>query len=385
MFSDRVTSTSLPPLVELGELATETPGTISLGQGVPFYVPPWYIWEEFYGLLRYPEIHRYAPDQGRPSFRKELSMKLKSENTIPAEPEEIIVTPGANLAYYIAVSTLADPGDKIGLISPYYFNHEMACTLLNVKPVEIPLTDNLELRAELIEEVVADPRTKAITLVNPSNPTGKVFEISEIKMIRDLVEDYEKWLICDETYEYFVYEGDPHISGGSILGLVERTITIGSLSKSYGIPGWRVGYLHAPGDFAKEAIKVQDTTAITAPTPSQVLGELLLKERKTLIEEFFEYMKQNYEIAKKRLEDVPWLIPTPARGAYYLFPKIAKDISYSNGFEFAKKLILEAGVYAVPGEAFGRAGRGHLRLSFGNTRPKELNEAFDRLASYSPT
>ena len=371
--------------MELGKLASETPETISLGQGIPFYFPPRYIWEAFFDLLRFPEMHQYGPDPGRLSFRKEISKKLKKENKIPAHPDEIIITPGANLAYFIAVSTLADPGDKIGLISPYYFNHEMACTLLNVKPVEIPLVDDFELRAEFIEEVIADPKTKAITVVNPSNPTGKVFEIKEIKMIRDLVEDYNKWLICDETYEYFVYEGDHHISCGSILGLAERTVTIGSLSKAYGIPGWRVGYLHAPDDFAKEAIKVQDTTAIAAPMPSQVLGELLVRDRKTLIPEFFEYMKQNYEIAKKRLEDVPWLVPTPGRGAYYLFPKIAEDISYEDGFEFAKKLILEAGVYVVPGEAFGQAGKGHLRLSFGNTLPKELNKAFDRLASYSPS
>ncbi len=384
MFSNRVSKTSLPPLVDLGRLAAENPDTISLGQGIPFYRPPRYVLEEFIGVIPHPAIHRYAPDPGLPSFRKDLSMKLKRDNRIIAEPDEIIITPGANLAYFIAASTIADPGDRIGLISPYYFNHEMACTLLNIKPIEIPLTEDFELRSEFVEEVLADPRTKAITLVNPSNPTGKVLGIKELKMLRNLLEDYEKWLISDETYEYFVYEGENHISSASISGLSERTVTIGSLSKTFGVPGWRIGYLHAPIEFIKEAIKVQDTTAITAPTPSQVLGELLLQERKELIPEFFEYMKQNYEIAKKRLEEVSWLKPTPSRGAFYLFPRIIDDVSYSNGFDFAKQLILEAGVYAVPGEAFGKTGERHLRISFGNTTPNKLNEAFDRLVAYSP-
>ncbi len=383
-FSQRVKDTQPPPLVKLGRLASETPGCISLGQGVPFYGPPKNIIEEFEQQLKLLETHKYSPDPGIPELRHKLANKLKKENNISADPEEIILTPGANIGFHVALNTITDPGDKIILMSPYYFNHVMAATLLNVEPIDIPMTQNFQIPIEQIQKTLdldKKGRIRAIVLVSPGNPTGHVYEKSNLKQLVEIVENKELWIISDETYEYFTYSGKKHVSIASFKSISDKTITISSFSKTYGIPGWRLGYFHAPLDFIEQAIKVQDTTAICAPKPSQLLALKLLENKDKIIRNNISKMEKNYTLSRELVSEVPWLSETSSYGAFYLFPK---QTTGKSSMKIVEKIIKEAKVYMVPGEPFGKAGKHHLRISFGNTSQEQLIEAFDRLKKYKP-
>lgn len=362
-------------MLELGHLAANTPGCISLGQGTPYYQPDSAIFEKFQKLLQQNTMNEYAPDPGISQLRSKLVDKLRIDNSIKATPDEITVTNGANQAFVNILLTLADPGDKIGLISPYYFNHYMACQIGNINVEQIPLNDDYRISHERVEAAI-NKGIKALVLINPGNPTGMVHSRDELHLIADLIENTNVTLIADETYEYFTYQGSKHIPAASLSRLKDQTVSIGSFSKTYGIPGWRLGYYHAKLEVVDQAMKIQDTTTICAPSPAQFLGLILLEERERLVPEFTSLMENNHNVAKDLITEIPWLNPEPASGSYYLFPR---QITGLNTDQLTKKLISEYGVALVAGLGFGQDFEDHLRISFANVQEEILKEAFSRL------
>jgi aminotransferase len=308
-----------------------------------------------------------------PELRELISDKIQRDNSFNAEPSDIVITPGANQAFINILITITDPGDKIILLSPYYFNHAMACTLFGVDAIEVPLFDDFSIDYHTLENIIKGIKIKAIVLVNPGNPTGAVHGLDELNKIKDLILDTDILLIADETYEYFVYEGK-HVSAASVMG--DKVITIQSFSKTYGVPGWRLGYYHAKSDIIEASIKLQDTTVICAPAPSQFLGIELLNNRESMIPEFKKYLFNNYKLARDLIEEIDWMENGPSKGAYYFFPR--HNTKYSS-YDLSKKLILENKVYLVYGDAFGKAGEKHLRVSFANVTEEGLKESFSRL------
>lgn len=364
----------VPPLVELGQLANSTKGTISLGQGVPYYQPEEKYIKPVFSDLSKSELHRYTQDPGILEFREEISRKILSDFNIQVDPQTITVTNGANQAYVNSLLTITDPGDKIGLISPYYFNHKMAATFTNVDVVEIDLNPDYSLSQENIESAIAKG-VKAIVFVNPGNPTGSVHSIDDLKLLADLTENKDIWIISDETYEYFTYS-TKHIPMSTLDIVRGRLVTITSFSKTYGIPGWRLGYYYAPTEFVDHSMKVQDTTTICAPAVSQYLGINLLQNRSEIIPEYVQLMKNNHRLAKDLLEEVSWLEAENGEGAYYLFPK---QTTGKNTRQLAKDLIINHKVALVPGGNFGSNYENHFRISFANVKEEQLKEAFSRL------
>lgn len=373
MISKRIEQTASPPLVKLGQLAQDTENCISLGQGAPNYAPNIeFIQDKFFQKLT-KSYHQYTSDPGLPELRELISDKIRTDNNFSADPTDIVITPGANQAFINVLITITDPGDKIILLSPYYFNHAMACTMFGVEYIELPLLDDFRVDYHALEVIIKNIEIKAIVLVNPGNPTGAVHGLDDLRKIRDLIQDTDTILIADETYEYFVYEGE-HVSAASIMG--DKVITIQSFSKTYGVPGWRLGYYHATSDIIEASIKLQDTTVICAPAPSQFLGIELLKNRDKMIPKFKEYLFRNHKLARDLIEEIDWMENGPSKGAYYFFPRQNTEFS---SYDLSKKLILENKVYLVYGDAFGKAGEKHLRVSFANVTEEGLKESFSRL------
>lgn len=376
MISRRIEITPPPPLVKIGAYASKKKNCISLGQGVPYYSPP----EEL--VLKVinsnnPIIHKYTADNGMQDLRDSICQKYQDDFGINVNSNQVIITSGCNQAFINILISITDPGDKIGLISPYYFNHFMAANFLNVEALEIKLTENYNLDLNSIEKTMKQG-IKAIVLVNPSNPTGVVYSESEIKALLELVEKYQVILIADETYEYFTYNNTFHTSALKY-GNKNLTVILGSFSKTFGIPGWRLGYYIAPESLIDQSMKVQDTIPICASSISQLLGIELIDNRKKLIPKFVNQMEKNYKTSIDLLEEIKWLEASPSSGAYYIFPKHNIQISTS---KLAYQLIDNQGVYLVPGEGFGKYATNNFRISFANVDIPTLIEAFDRLKKF---
>ncbi len=374
LISNRIDHTQVPPLVEYGELAAKN-NCISLGQGAPIYAPTEFISNTMNNLSE--NIHRYTGDPGITSLRYALREKLIKDNRITVDENSIVVTSGANQAFINILSTLCDPDDIVILLGPYYFNHKMACEILNVDYIELPLTDDFRIDTTGLNELLTrSDRIKAVVLVNPGNPTGVVHSRDEIVELSTVLDKYNCKLISDETYEYFTYR-QKHISSARY---IDNCITIHSFSKTFGIPGWRLGYYFSNDhNFINQSIKVQDTIAICAPAPAQYLGVELLNNRDEIIPVFKKFLENNHNISKDMIQEVDWLVDNPSNGAYYLFPEQNTGISSA---KLAKILIEQYKIYIVPGDVFGDAGKSHFRISFANVDENTLIDAFDRLKKY---
>ncbi|MBS1244326.1 MAG: aspartate/tyrosine/aromatic aminotransferase, partial [Deltaproteobacteria bacterium] len=242
--SNRAAGVQLPIIPIVAGWIAETPGTISLGQGVVHYGPPPAALAAIPGFLATVPHHQYIPDAGLPELRSAFEEKLRDENGIEAPfDRRIYVTAGANQAFHNAVLAICDPGDEVILLSPYYFNHEMAITLASAVPVPVPVDERLQPDLQAIAAAITQ-RTRAIVTVSPNNPTGAVYPRETLAAIHTLCAERGIYHVSDEAYEYFTYDGVRHFSPGSLGG--DHTISLYSLSKAYGMASWRVGFLVAP-------------------------------------------------------------------------------------------------------------------------------------------
>ena len=373
--SSRIKSVDAPPLVDLMKLSNETAGCISLAQGVPSYSPPRKLLERFSDMIIADSSHGYTPDPGLPELRQSISGLLRKDFKLEAPADEIVVTPGANQAFINVILTLCSPGDKVVLLSPYYFNHKMALDMFGFIPVIVNLENDFSLNYNELRSQLTD--VTAIVLVNPGNPSGYSFSSTQLKEIAEVISEVapNTWVISDETYNYFNFYSD-HFP---MRRFYEKTITVSSFSKSFGIPGWRLGYYHIPHDLVTESIKVQDTTVICAPNITQRLGAFLIEHRDEFLKEFIECTKQNHKIASEELTSIDILDLPPHNAAYYIFPKVSTYPSMHRGFSLAKKLVRDHKVAIVPGEVFGNKWGDNFRVSFANVDGETLTEGLHRL------
>ena len=274
--SDRAAGVQLPIIPIVAGWIAETPGTISLGQGVVHYGPPPAALAAIPEFLATVPHHQYIPDAGLPELRKAFEGKLRAENGIDAPFERrIYVTAGANQAFLNAVLAICDPGDEVILLSPYYFNHEMAITLASAVPVPVPVDERLQPDLPAIAAAITE-RTRAIVTVSPNNPTGAVYPRETLAAIHRLCAERGIYHVSDEAYEYFTYDGARHFSPGSLGG--EHVISLYSLSKAYGMASWRVGFLVAPEHLHRDLMKIQDTVVVSGPAISQFVGLRAMRE-----------------------------------------------------------------------------------------------------------
>jgi len=373
--SNRADRVQMPIIPTVAGWIAETPGTISLGQGVVHYGPPPAALRKIPAFLENAAHHRYLPDAGLPRLRRAFEEKLRAENGIDAAfGRRILVTAGANQGFVNALLCVCDPGDEVILLSPYYFNHEMAVGLAGCRAVCVPSDRNYQPRLAAIEAAVT-ARTRALVTVSPNNPAGVVYSPDALLAINRLCADRGIYHVSDEAYEYFTYDGAEHCSPGSFGA--EHTISLFSMSKSYGMASWRVGFLVVPGHLFDDVMKIQDTVIICAPAVSQAVALGALEEGRRYCARRLPGIARVRERMLAEFSRIPDLLTVPpSRGAFYFLVKVHTSM---DALTLAERLIREHKVAVIPGETFG-VGRGcYLRISYGNLASEAALEGVKRL------
>jgi aspartate/methionine/tyrosine aminotransferase len=342
---------------------------VNLSQGFPDFAAP----EEIKAAARDAitrDINQYAITWGAKSLRDAITEKFTRQHGIEIDPErEITVCCGSTEAMMATMMAIINPGDEVVVFEPFYENYGPDAILSGASPrfvrLRPPIGDsNWSFDPDELARAFTD-KTKAIILNTPNNPTGKVFEHHEFEIIRDLCIRHNAFLITDEIYEHMLYDGTQHISGATIEGMRERTITINALSKTYSVTGWRVGWAIAPPEVTSAIRKVHDFLTVGAAAPLQQAGALALRSP----DSYYTQLAADYLKRRDRL----FGILTGAgfrcfqpRGAYYIMTDIS-NFAFANDVEFARYLVKEIGVAAVPGSSFYHNpvdGAQQLRFTF---------------------
>lgn len=360
-----------------------TPGSINLSQGFPDFDPPKEILEALKVAAEHGP-HQYSITFGAKNFRDALADMYTKKWNRPIDPDkEIVVTCGGTEAMMAAMMTVCNSGDKVAVFSPFYENYGADAILSGADPIYIPLVPpDFHYDRAVLEQAFRDG-AKALILCNPSNPCGKVFTMGEMEEIAELAKRYDAFVITDEVYEYIIYDGNRHISMAALPGMYERTITCSSLSKTYSMTGWRLGYLIGPERVIEAAKKVHDFLTVGAAAPLQEAAVTGLK----FGSEYYEWLKDLYTEKRDylcgRLEQMGLPHTTP-QGSYFVLVDISgflerPEFSGWTDLEFCEWMIKKYGVAAVPGSSFFKEPvNNYIRLHF--SRGKEtLKMAADRL------
>ncbi|MCH5208524.1 MAG: pyridoxal phosphate-dependent aminotransferase [Oscillospiraceae bacterium] len=352
-------------------------GAVNLSQGFPDFEPPKEILDRLAEVTK-EDFHQYSITWGAQNFREALAEKQSKLMGRKIDPNsEIVVTCGSTEAMMAAMMTVVNPGDKVIVFSPFYENYGADAILSGAEPIYVPLVPpEFKFSFDELEKAFTQ-RPKALILCNPSNPCGKVFTLEELKFIAQLAEKYDAFVITDEVYEHIVYEPNKHIYFSSLPGMYERTISCSSLSKTYSITGWRLGYIIAPPEIVDAARKVHDFLTVGAAAPLQEAAVVGLKFGDEYYRELQDKYTQKRDLFLKGLDALKIPHTTP-EGAYYILLDIS-EFGYDSDLEFCETLARDVGVGAVPGSSFFREPVNHLiRLHFAK-KDETLNEALNRL------
>ena len=352
-------------------------GAVNLSQGFPDFEPPRELLNRLAEVSK-EDFHQYSITWGAQNFREALAEKQSRFMGRKINPnEEIVVTCGSTEAMMAAMMTVTNQGDKVIVFSPFYENYGADTILSGAEPIYVPLyPPEFNFNVDELENAFKQ-QPKALILCNPSNPCGKVFTYEELKIIADLAEKYNTFVITDEVYEHIVYEPYKHTYFASLPKMWERTISCSSLSKTYSITGWRLGYIIAPKNIIEVAKKVHDFLTVGAAAPLQEAAVTGLK----FGDEYYKDLQAKYTKKKdlflKGLDDIG-ISHTIPQGAYYVLLDIS-EFGYESDLEFCEVLARDVGVGAVPGSSFFRENVNHLiRLHFAK-KDETLYEALNRL------
>lgn len=373
----RMDHVQAPIIQVVGSWIRETPGTISLGQGVVHYGPPGEALDAVRHALTTPSTHEYSDGVGLPTLVSAIRRKLAAENGIDVgRGSAIMVTAGANMAFIHAVLATTLPGDEVILPVPFYFNHEMAIEMAGCRAVRVPTDDRYQLRLDLIERAIT-PRTRAIVTISPNNPSGAVLEEASLRAVNTLCREGGIYHLSDEPYEYFTYGGVRHVSPGSFAGAEEHTISIYSLSKAYGFAGWRIGYMAYPSALQGAMMKAQDTILICPTIASQVGAAAALTVGRAYCAPHVAELASIRDIVVKELSVLAPLASVPAAaGAFYVLLRVHTAM---DPMVVGERLVREHQVAVVPGPAFGMTEGCYVRVAFGALQKATVAEGVGRL------
>lgn len=352
---------------------------VNLSQGFPDFDPPKEILDRL-AQVAHEDYHQYSVTWGAQNFREALAAKQSALMGKEIDPDgEIVVTCGSTEAMMAAMLTVTNPGDKVVVFSPFYENYGADTILAGAEPIYVNLyPPTFGFRPEELEAAFRQ-KPKALILCNPSNPCGKVFTGEELCYIAELTKKYDTYVITDEVYEHIVYEPHRHIYFASLPGMWERTISCSSLSKTYSITGWRLGYIIAPPEIIDVAKKVHDFLTVGAAAPLQEAVIPGLRFGQSYYDELREKYTRKKNLFLKGLDEIG-LIHTNPEGAYYVLLDIS-EFGYESDLTFCEALAEKVGVGAVPGSSFFREPVNHLiRLHFAK-KDETLCEALNRLES----
>ena len=379
--SRRLAAVQSPIIPVVADLIRAHPGTISLGQGVVNYGPPPAALDQIARFLAEPANHKYQPVAGIPALVDALEQKLAAENGVrvgAAHGNRTMVTAGGNQAFLNAVLAIGDPGDEFILPTPYYFNHEMAVTMASCRPVLVPTDAQHQLDLAALRAAIT-PRTRAILTVSPNNPTGAVYPAATLRAVNALCAEHGIFHLHDEAYEYFTYDGVAHFSPASIPGAAAHTISLYSLSKSYGFASWRIGWMVYPAALEAALRKIQDTVVICPPVISQYAALGALSAGAPYVHEKLRALAAVRATVHSALAplvaDGLCAIP-PADGAFYFFLRVHSALA---PLALVERLVREHRVAVIPGNAFGLTHGCPLRVAYGALAADTAAEGIGRL------
>ena len=352
-------------------------GAVNLSQGFPDFEPPKAILDRLAEVTK-EDFHQYSITWGAQNFREALAEKQTRFMGRTIDPNgEIVVTCGSTEAMMAAMMSVTDPGDKVIIFSPFYENYGADTILSGAEPIYVPLVPPaFSFDPEVLEDAFRQ-HPKALILCNPSNPCGKVFTYDELKIIADLAEKYDTFVITDEVYEHIVYAPHKHVYFASLPGMWERTISCSSLSKTYSITGWRLGYVIAPPDIIDRVKKVHDFLTVGAAAPLQEAAVTGLR----FGDDYYKWLEDKYtekrNLFLKGLDDIG-ISHTVPEGAYYILLDIS-EFGYESDLDFCEKLAEYVGVGAVPGSSFFKEPENrYIRLHYAK-KNETLESALERL------
>ena len=378
--SDRVGLIKPSAIRRMLELSAGMENVVHLEQGEPNFTTPKHILKAAVEATEKGFTH-YTEIDGTLELRQAIAEKLEKENGISADPQtEITVTSGSQEAMMIAALGFLNKGDEALILDPYYPAYFEDVLIAEAQPVTVPLDEGkgYEIELEALESKVTK-RTRMIWLCNPSNPTGHVFSKQDLEIIAEVVQKHDLIVFVDEIYEKIVYDSVRHISIGSLPGMEDRTITVNGFSKAYAMTGWRIGYVVAGKRLSGILRKLHYYAVLCPNAISQKAAFAALIGPQDCVQEMVTEYARRRELVLNELEKIGSLSYTIPKGAFYVFPNFS---NFERSDEvMATNLLKEAGVVTAPGSGFGRAGEGHLRISY-SVSYEQVKEGMKRIRKY---
>ena len=363
------------------DIVSSTKGAISLGVGEPDFVTPWRVRSAAITSLQ-RGYTQYTGNRGIPALLELISRYLLDRFGLEYDPKHILVTIGGSEAIDLALRACVESGDEVLIPDPAYVSYSPLVTMSDGVPVHVECREenNFVIKPEDLEKAIT-PKTKAIILTYPNNPTGAIMTEEELKAIAEVFIRHDLLVIADEIYAELTY-GGKHASIASLPGMKERTVYVSGFSKAFAMTGWRMGYVCAPAEIDEAMFKIHQYAIMCAPTMSQHAAMEALKDGFSDNFATVEEMRDSYDKRRKfvlhSLSQIGLDCFEP-RGAFYAFPSVKK--AGLNGEEFANGLLAAKKVAVVPGNAFGDFGANNVRISYA-TSMTALSDAFDRMASF---
>ncbi len=374
------TGLAIPPsgIREFFDIVYAMPDCISLGVGEPDFTTPWRISDSGIFAIKDGSTH-YTANRGLPELREVISERLSADQGLSYDPDrEMIITMGVSQGLDLALRSILDPGDEVVVCEPCYVSYTANVTLQHATPVIVSCSaaDRFSVNPDALKKAIT-PRTKAVLLNYPANPTGATISRATLEAAAELATRHDMLVISDEIYSAFTYEGE-HFSIASLPGMKERTIYLNGFSKSHAMTGWRLGYVAGPPFIIDVMMKIHQYTALCASSISQYAAvEAVKKGKKDVHEMKNEYLKRrNYICSRFNEIGLPCLVPG---GAFYVFPDVSP--TGLTGREFALRLLEREKVAVVPGEVFGISGMNHVRCSYA-TSMDNIREAMARIEHF---
>jgi aminotransferase len=368
------------PVMTLGRLlkiAEEDKRIISLGPGEPDFSAPKNIITAAKKALDKGFTH-YSPAGGRADLKEAIIRKLRKDNKIHACPENIVVTAGSTEAIILGLMCTTDPGEGVMVPDPGFLVYRPTVEALSGMPISVPLheEDGFQIDVERMERAIIPEKTNVLILNSPSNPMGTVFSKKVLEEVAGFAVEYGLLIIADEAYEKLVYGDARHISIGSLNGMEDRVLTLHSFSKTYAMPGFRLGYAVGEEKLIAAMTKLHIFTSLCAPTVSQVTAIEALKGTQEPVRKMVREYDRRRKMIVRRLNEIPGFRCAEPKGAFYAFP----NISYykMRSYKFAEWLLKNAKVAVVPGTEFGRMGEGFVRLSYA-TEYRKIEQAMENI------
>lgn len=382
--SRNVSGMRISAIKEMAMLSARTPGAVSLAWGLPSFRTPAYIREGTAERLAHdPEAGMYVLPDGLPELRELVAHWHELETGLAVDPDHrVLITAGNMQGLNTIFHVILDPGDEIIMTDPGFASHVQQIRLCGGTPVYWRLREEKawELDLESLPGLIS-ARTKAIVLVSPANPTGKIFPRDALLRVGEIARQHNLLILLDDPYRYFTYENrQRYFNLASEKSLADHTVYFFTFSKTFAMSGWRLGYMIVPAALKQEALKVHDATMICTPRISQIAGIVALRGSAEHLEEFERILAARRDLILQRLDRVPHVFTyIKPEGAYYVFPRITAP--HTDSVDFSRSLLRDAKVSVTPGSAFGPAGEHHVRLAF-CVSEDVINTAFDRIEAH---